>query len=176
MKNNTSKMRCKQGFTLIELLVVVLIIGILAAVAVPQYNKAVEKARAAEAVLIMSMLEKAVDRWLLENDPSPTSFVTFLGDRTSGHYTYADLDIDLPCQEEDESQCFNNGYFYGAECTGYCYVAVYPQGNHYYPLVARKNLSGNTWSHKCGYHDSISKAICDGLAAQGWESEEGWDF
>lgn len=56
-----------QAFTLIELLVVVLIIGILSAVALPQYNKAVEKTRMAEAVIMVKKLAEAQELFKLEN-------------------------------------------------------------------------------------------------------------
>lgn len=56
------------GFTLIELLVVVLIIGILASIAVPQYFKVVEKGRFAEATSCFSVLKGAQERYLLKNN------------------------------------------------------------------------------------------------------------
>ncbi|MBR3603614.1 MAG: type II secretion system protein [Elusimicrobiaceae bacterium] len=62
------KRRNKKGFTLIELLVVVLIIGILSAVALPQYQKAVAKTRFAEAMANLKTILSATEVCVLADD------------------------------------------------------------------------------------------------------------
>jgi prepilin-type N-terminal cleavage/methylation domain-containing protein len=64
----------KDAFTLIELLVAVLIIGILAAVAFAQYQKAVEKIRATEAFILGKAIINSAERFYLAHGVYPDSF------------------------------------------------------------------------------------------------------
>lgn len=61
------------GFTLIEMLVVVLIVGILAAIAMPQYQDAVEKARVSEALVNSRAIMDGVQRY---QQAHPGAYVT----------------------------------------------------------------------------------------------------
>ncbi|MBC8473386.1 MAG: prepilin-type N-terminal cleavage/methylation domain-containing protein [Candidatus Omnitrophica bacterium] len=57
----------RKGFTLVEVLIVVIIIGILASIAVPQYVTSIEKARSGEAAVNIGSIRTSVDRYWYQN-------------------------------------------------------------------------------------------------------------
>ena len=151
-------MKNKQAFTLIELLVVVLIIGILAAVALPQYQKAVEKSRLTEALANIATLQKAIDIYVLENGYQNIDF--------------SKIDVELSGVSCDGLQSCSSNYYIYAIWGGkdsYCNINVTRLNESYYLETTKSSSTEDKWAFKeCDYNIEDTKDLCESLVPLGW--------
>lgn len=75
MKKNQSK----KGFTLVEIMIVVVIIGLLAAMAIPAFQKVRDNSRKSAITNNIRQLASAADQYFLENGVTSVALVDLVG-------------------------------------------------------------------------------------------------
>lgn len=144
----------KSGFTLIELLVVVLIIGILSSVALPQYSKAVKKARATEAIVNTKALADALNVYYMANGSYEDVWQTVCIDS---------LDVSLP-------ESLNFEWFIGC---GPCQLGDFKVRNAAWAKLREGGVVKNADFSVCVEQGSISRRICWGRECKEYVSCKG---
>lgn len=140
-----------QGFTLIELLVVVLIVGILSAVALPQYQTAVERARATEALTQMSAIRSAMERFHSQRETWPSSF--------------DQLDVDIPVVTTCDSG--HGGKHFCLSFNDGIITAHRNTNKHGYTLQTTLEIEENgtyTATRSCESTDEDSESYCNAIS------------
>ena len=125
--------RQNRGFTLLEVLMVVIIIGILATLAIPQYTKTVEKARASEAYSNLGSIRKA--EWIFYNEQSPQTFTT----------NFASLYIESPNSNANRNFNYTVG---GVSATAFTVSAARASGTNSGEVITMNQIgtTGGNWT------------------------------
>ena len=92
-KLQQGKKKLQQGFTLIELMIVVAVIGVLAAIAIPQYQNYVKKAALGSALATATALKTNVEDYIAITGDFPAVTATSAGVTASGKGNGTDVSI-----------------------------------------------------------------------------------
>ncbi|MDO5764366.1 MAG: prepilin-type N-terminal cleavage/methylation domain-containing protein [Elusimicrobiales bacterium] len=150
----------KKGFTLIELLVVVLIIGILSAVALPQYRVAVEKSRLTQQMVLVDAVVRAQEVYYMANGQFAND-LSELDFGLPGGCTFPGGAADLTWANCGK---FSINYKHGSNCNVHGSNALrWDQGNlHYEKLMSVGGCTGGTYCH-AQTSDNVAQSVCKSL-------------